>query len=93
MSKRLNFDVIGSRAVNGTEPGGTFSVSESNVGPGYAGPKEEGKPALNVGALILSGYIRPADESTSKWVHALGAGFESFAPEEKKEEKESPKNG
>ncbi len=92
MAKRLNFDVIGSRTVNGTEPGGSFSVSESNVGAGYVGTKEEGKPALNVAALILSGYVRPADEATEKWVYELGAGFESYAPKER-EEKESSTNG
>lgn len=79
---KLKFEVIGSRAVNGTEPGDSFEVSESNVGPGYVGPKKEGKPALNVAGLILSGYLQPADATTSKWVYELGAGFENFAPKE-----------
>jgi hypothetical protein len=91
---KLKFKVIASRKVNGADTGETFEVSETNVGPGYAGSKKEGKPALNVGGLLLSNYIEPADAETQKWVYELGAGFEHFKPKsaQTEEKKEPAKN-
>lgn len=94
----LKFKVIASRKVNDTPQGETFEVPETQVGPGYVGSKKQGKPALNVGGLLLSNYIEPADADTQKWVYELGAGFEHFKPKssqsaQTEEKKEPAKNG
>jgi hypothetical protein len=88
MSSKLKFNVIGTRTVNDVEPGGVLELSQSEIGPGYVGgDKKKGEAAINVAALLLSGYVEPANAETQKWVHELGSGFEHFAPKAKAEEK------
>lgn len=89
---KLKFKNVSTRDVNGASQGETFELSESHVGPGYVGSKKDGKPAVNVPGLILSGYVEPADAETQKWVYELGAGFEHFRPKSA-EKKENSTNG
>ena len=82
----LKFKVTGSRTVCDTEPGGTFELTENKARPGYAGGKKSGTVTVNVPALLLSGYVEPADAETKKWASELeGSQFaEMFGEKEPK---------